>query len=167
MGNVFHFRKENLFNRSVPTTKKLMEGDLMTKIINSTAKLLEEFRISVDNGRFHCVCLDLPPELGTDKGPTALELGVMSFAGCISQIFYLMSKKMRVPVSGLEVNVKAEKPDDARTVAKADIEIKVTTNESEDKINRVWQHTRANCPIGQLFEGAGIPVNYNLKIIKK
>jgi uncharacterized OsmC-like protein len=144
-----------------------MEGDLMTKIINSTAKLLEEFRISVDNGRFHCVCLDLPPELGTDKGPTALELGVMSFAGCISQIFYLMSKKMRVSVSALEVNVKAEKPDDAKTVTKADIEIKVTTSESEDKINRVWQHTRDNCPVGQLFEGAGIPVNYNLKIIKK
>jgi len=144
-----------------------MKGDLMTKIINSTAKLLEEFRISVDNGRFHCVCLDLPPELGTDKGPTALELGVMSFAGCIAQIFYLMSKKMRVSVSALEVNVKAEKPDDAKTVTKVDIEIKVTTNESEDKIKRVWQHTRNNCPVGQLFEGAGIPVNYHLKIIKK
>ena len=26
---------------------------------------------------------------------------------------------------------------------------------------------RDNCPVGQLFEGAGIPVNYNLKIIKK
>jgi uncharacterized OsmC-like protein len=102
----------------------------MTKIIDSTAKLLEEFRISVDNGRFHCVCLDLPPELGTDKGPTALELGVMSFAGCISQIFYLMSKKMHVSVSALKVNVKAEKPDDAKTVTKADIEIEVTTNES-------------------------------------
>jgi len=85
--------KEPLNRRNRDKQEKLMVGDLMTKIINSTAKLLEEFRISVDNGRFHCVCLDLPPELGTDKGPTALELGVMSFAGCISQIFYLMSKK--------------------------------------------------------------------------
>gem|GEM_PF-3335835 len=84
----------------------------------------------------------MPPELGTDKGPTALELGVTSFAGRISQIFYLMSKKMRVSVSALKVNVKAEKPDDTKTVTKAHIEIKVTTNESEDKINRVWQHTQ-------------------------
>jgi uncharacterized OsmC-like protein len=59
----------------------------------------------------------------------------MSFAGCISQIFYLMSKKMHVSVSALKVNAKAEKPDDAKTVTKADIEIEVTTNESEDKIN--------------------------------
>jgi uncharacterized OsmC-like protein len=101
-----------------------MEKDLMTKIINSTARLLEEFRISMDNGRFHCVCLDLPLELGTDKGPTALELGVTSFAGCISQIFYLMSKKMRVHVSALEVNVKAEKPDDAKTVTKPTSKLK-------------------------------------------
>jgi hypothetical protein len=125
----FHLRKRNLLNRrSRKKQEKSMEKDLMAKIINSTAKLLEEFRISVDNGRFHCVCLDLPPELGTDKG---------------------------------------EKPDDAKTVTKVDIEIEVTTNESEDKINRVWQHTRDNCPVGQLFEGAGVPVNYNLKIIKK
>jgi uncharacterized OsmC-like protein len=78
-----------------------------------------------------------------------------------------MSKKMRVSVSTLEVNSKAEKPDDAKTVTKTDSKIKVITNESEDKIKRVWQHMRENCPVGQLFEGAGIPVDYDLRIIKK
>jgi hypothetical protein len=71
-----------------------------------------------------------------------------------------MEQDKRIPEPILE---KAR----AKTVAKADPEIRVITNESEDKINRVWQHTRDNCPVGQLFEGVGIPVNYNLKIIKK
>jgi hypothetical protein len=39
--------------RSARAKEKSMDSDLMTKIINSTAKLLEEFRISADNGRFH------------------------------------------------------------------------------------------------------------------
>lgn len=53
----------------------------MAHKLHSTAKLVKDLRIAVDNGRAHSVCLDLPPELGTDMGPTALELGVMSYAG--------------------------------------------------------------------------------------
>ncbi|MEM2935771.1 MAG: OsmC family protein [Candidatus Bathyarchaeia archaeon] len=135
--------------------------------ITSRAKLIEELRITVDDGRAHSVCLDLPKEMVTDMGPTALELGVMSFSGCVATIFALMAKKMRVPISDLEVNVKAEKPEDARTVTKADFDIIVKSSESEEKINRVWERTRANCPVGVLFEQAGVQVNYKLKIVKE
>ena len=136
-------------------------------VINSRAKRIEEFRITVDDGRAHSVCLDLPKEMGTDMGPTALELGVMSFSGCVATIFTLMAKKMRVSISDLDVKVKAEKPEDARTVTKADFEIVVKTGESEEKINRVWKKTRENCPVGILFEQAGVQVNYKLKIVKE
>ena len=136
-------------------------------IINSRAKRIEEFRITVDDGRAHSVCLDLPPEMGTDMGPTALELGVMSFSGCVATIFTLMAKKMRVSISDLDVKVKAEKPEDARTVTKADFEIIVKTGESEEKINRVWNKTRENCPVAILFEQAGVQVDYKLKIVKE
>jgi len=128
---------------------------------------MEEFRITVDDGRAHSVCLDLPPEMGTDMGPTALELGVMSFSGCVATIFTLMAKKMRVSISDLDVRVKAEKPEDARTVTKADFEIIVKTGESEEKIKRVWEKTRENCPVGILFEQAGVQVDYKLKIVKE
>jgi len=136
-------------------------------IINSRAKRIEDFRITVDDGRAHSVCLDLPREMGTDMGPTALELGVMSFAGCVATIFTLMAKKMRVPINDLDVKVKAEKPEDARTITKADFEIIVKTGESEEKINRVWKKTRENCPVGILFEQAGVQVDYKLKIVKE
>jgi len=136
-------------------------------VISSRAKYIEEFRIVVDDGRAHSVCLDLPPETGTNLGPTALELGVMSFSGCVATIFTLMAKKMRVPISDLEVKVKAEKPEDARTVTIADCEIIVKTGESEEKIGRVWNKTRENCPVGILFEQAGVKVDYKLKIVKE
>jgi len=136
-------------------------------VINSRAKRVEDFRITVDDGRAHSVCLDLPQEMGTDMGPTALELGVMSFSGCVATIFTLMAKKMRVSISDLDVKIRAEKPEDARTVTKADFEIIVKTGESEEKINNVWKKTRENCPVGILFEQAGVQVDYKLKIVKE
>ena len=136
-------------------------------VINSKAKLIEEFRIVVDDGRAHSVVLDLPPDTGTDRGPTALELGVMSFAGCIATIFALMTKKMRLQISDLKIEMRAEKPEGARTVTKADYEITVTSGESEDKIKRAFELTKANCPVGLLFEKAGVQVNYKLKIVKE
>jgi uncharacterized OsmC-like protein len=135
-------------------------------VINSKAKLVEEFRIVVDDGRAHSVCVDLPPEMGTDRGPTALELGVMSFAGCVATIFVLMAKKTRVTMSDLEVNMKAEKPEGAKTVTKADYEVIVRSGESRGKLERVFKLTRANCPVGLLFEKAGVEVDYTLKVLK-
>ena len=65
-------------------------------VIDSKAKVIEDFRIAIDDGRAHTVCVDLPSEMETDRGPTAFELGVMSFAGCVATIFVLMAKKARL-----------------------------------------------------------------------
>ena len=135
-------------------------------VINSKAKLIEEFRIAVDDGRAHSVCVDLPPEIGTDRGPTALELGVMSFAGCVATIFVLMAKKTRVTLSDLEVNMKAEKPEGAKTVTKVNYDVIVRSVESQDKLERAFELTRANCPVGLLFERAGVEVDYKLMVLK-
>ncbi len=137
-----------------------------TAVINSKAKLIEDFRIAIDDGRAHSVCVDLPPDIGTDRGPTALELGIMSFAGCVATIFVLMAKKTRVKISDLEITMKAEKPEGAKTVTKADYEVTVKSDENEERLKRVFELTRANCPVGLLFERAGVKVSYNLKVTK-
>jgi uncharacterized OsmC-like protein len=134
--------------------------------LNSTAKLVKDFRIVVDNGRAHSVCLDLPPELGTDMGPTALELGVMSYAGCFATIFALMTKKMRVQIKDLEVNLEALKSEEAGTVTEAAFDIAVKTDASEDTLQRIFKLTVENCPVGKLFEKAGVKVSYKLKTEK-
>jgi uncharacterized OsmC-like protein len=135
-------------------------------VINSKAKLIEDFRIAVDDGRAHSVCVDLPPDMGTDRGPTALELGVMSFAGCVATIFVLMARKTRVKISDLEIMMKAEKPEGAKTVTKVWYTVVVRSGESEDRVKRVFDLTRANCPVGLLFEKAGVEVGYELEISK-
>ncbi len=66
----------------------------------STAKLVKDMQIIVDDGRCHSVCLDLPPDLGADMGPSALELCVMSYAGCFATIFALTAKKNENCIEG-------------------------------------------------------------------
>jgi len=130
--------------------------------LHADAKLLKDLKIAVDDGRAHSVCLDLPPELGTDMGPTALELGVMSFAGCFATIFALTAKKMRVPLKDLEVKMEAVKSDEAGTITEANLTITVKAEAPEDRIQRIHKLTIENCPVGVLFEKAGVKTNYNL-----
>ena len=135
----------------------------MAQKLHANAKLVKDLRITVDNGRAHSVCLDLPPELGTDMGPTALELGVMSYAGCFATIFALMTKKMRVTLKDLEVRLEAVKSDEVGTITEANFDIFVSTNFTEDKIQKIFRLTLENCPVGVLFEKAGVKTSYNIR----
>ena len=133
----------------------------MAEKLYSTARLGKGLRIAVDDGRAHSVMLDLPPELGTDMGPTALELGVMSYAGCFATIFTLMAKKMRVPLKDLEVHLEAIKSEEVGTITNANFNIAVKADASEDKLQRIFKLTLENCPVGKLFEKGGVKTTYN------
>jgi len=134
--------------------------------LHANAKLVKDLRIAVDDGRAHSICLDLPPELGTDIGPTALECAVMSYAGCFATIFALMAKKMRVPLKDLEAKLEAVKSEEEGTITEAHFDILVKTDTSEDKIQRIFKLTLENCPVGKLFEKAGVKTSYNMKTEK-
>ncbi|MDI6805952.1 MAG: OsmC family protein [Candidatus Bathyarchaeia archaeon] len=127
----------------------------MTQKLYANAKLVKELRIAVDNGRAHSICLDLPQELGSDMGPTALECAVMSYAGCFATIFALTAKKIRVPLEDLEVRLEAVKSDEAGTITEANFNIQVKATAPEDSVQRIFQLTLENCPVGKLFEKAG------------
>ena len=135
--------------------------------ITSKAKLIKDLRVAVDNGRAHSVCLDLPPELGTDMGPTALELGVMSFSGCFATIFSLTAKKMRIQLKDLEVELHAQKSEETGTITSAEFKITVRSDVTKDRIQRMFELTRKNCPVGKLFEQAGVKISYDLKHVKE
>ncbi len=139
----------------------------MVQKLHSTAKLVKDLRIAVDNGRAHSVCLDLPPELGTDMGPTALELGVMSYAGCFATIFALTAKKMRVKLKDLEVKMEAVKSEEAGTITEASFDIIVKADVPKDRIQRIFNLTLENCPVGKLFEKAGVITSYNIRTDKE
>ena len=130
----------------------------------STAKLIKDFRITVDDGRAHSICLDLQPDLGDDMGPSALELCVMSYVGCFVTIFALTAKKMRIPIKDLEVDVEAINSEEVGTITEANFEIRVIADASEQRLQKMARLTLENCPVGILFKKAGVKINYTLKI---
>ena len=136
----------------------------VTEKLYSTARRVKDFRISVDDGRAHSICLDLPPELGEDMGPTALELGVMSYAGCFATIFTLTAKKMRINLKDLVVKLEAIKSDEVGTITEANFDITINADASEQRIQKMVRLTLENCPVGVLFEKAGVKTDYNLRI---
>jgi putative redox protein len=138
----------------------------LTKL-NANAKLVKNFRIDVDDGRAHAVCLDLEQEDGgTDLGPSALELALMSFAGCYATIFMLTARRMRTAVKDLEIKAQAIKSEEAGTIAEAEFDIIVDLDIPEDRLHRLHELTVKGCPVGKIFEKAGVRTKYNIKIEK-
>jgi uncharacterized OsmC-like protein len=134
--------------------------------INAGAKLVEGFQIVLDDGYSHSVVVDLPPDLGTGLGPTALEVCVMSHAGCYVTIYALTAKKMRIPLKGLTVKVEAVKTDEAGTITEETFDIEIEADAPVDRIQRLHELTVKNCPVDILLKKAGVKIKYNVKISK-
>ena len=135
--------------------------------LHAKAQLIKGFQITLDNGRSHCVIVDQPAEMGTDLGPTPLELCVMSHAGCYVTICALTARKMRLPLKGCDVKVEAVKTDEAGTVTEETFEIFLNIDAPMDRVQRLHELTLKNCPVGVLFEKAGVKISYNLKTLKE
>jgi len=136
--------------------------------LNANAKLVKNYRIDVDDGRAHATCLDLEQDSGgTNLGPSALELALMSFAGCYATIFMLTADKMRAAVTELEIKVEALKSEQAGTITETRFDIVAKIDLPEDRVQRLHELTVKGCPVGKLFEKAGVKTTYNLKVEKK
>ena len=136
--------------------------------LNANAKLVKNYRIDVDDGRAHAICLDLEEDSdGTNMGPSALELALMSFAGCYATIFMLTANKMRATIKDLEVKAEAVKSEQAGTIIETKFDITTRTDLGEDRVHRLHELTVKGCPVGKIFEKAGVKITYNLKIEKQ
>ncbi|HUZ18545.1 MAG TPA: OsmC family protein [Spirochaetia bacterium] len=128
--------------------------------MKSTAKLVEGcFQSIVDNGGHHGIVLDLPgAKGGQDVAPTALELAVMALSGCISTIWAVVAKNSGVAYRKFTVDLEADKPDDQVTITAARATVHIDSDETEDKLERTLEKVMRTCPVGQLYEKAGIHV---------
>lgn len=125
-----------------------------------------DFQSVVDNGRNHSLVIDLPESKGgTNIGPTALEMCVMSFSGCVGTIFATVAQKMRLTYEAMEVDVDAEQKDNAQTISDIHFILSIKTNEEKSKIERCLAHTMNTCPVGILFKQAGICITSEIKLI--
>jgi putative redox protein len=117
------------------------------------------FETRLDDGRGHVVTVDLPvDEDGTNAGTSALELAVLSLAGCVTTIFSLIAKRRRLTFDGLRVALTADRPPGAPTIVKVRGTVEVNSEAARDDVETVLRLTLRTCPVGVLFEKAGIPV---------
>jgi len=126
---------------------------------------IEGYRSVIDNGRGHSVVADLPKDLGgADTGATALELAVMALAGCVATIFKLIAGKRRLEFSSLRVEIEAEKPKDAKTVTGFKGLLEIETSASREEVEKTFKTTLENCPVGVIFENAGVKGEWEIKV---
>lgn len=117
----------------------------------------------VDNGRNHSVTVDLPEtKNGTDQGPTALELTFMGLSGCISTIFAMIAANSKVEFKALTVDLEDTSPGNVKTISSAKAIVRVKSEESERKLQKVLDKTKAACPVEVLFENAGVNIETTL-----
>ena len=139
----------------------------MTTKIVANAKMIEGFQLALDDNESHSYVVDLAPDLGTGLGASSLELCVMSHAGCYATICLLTAKKMRLTLRGLKVKVEAVKSDATGTIAEETFDIQIKTDAPNDRIDRLHKLTLENCPVGILFEKAGVKITYNVNVTKE
>ena len=117
----------------------------------------------LEDDRGHSVTVDLPAdEDGRDLGTSALELSVLSLAGCVTTIFALVARRRRLRFEAMRVELEALRPRGARTIASVEGTFQISTSASEDEVTTALNLTLRTCPVGVLFEQAGIPVRVRL-----
>jgi len=135
--------------------------------LKANAVWVEGYKSVVDNGRGHTVTVDLAPDQGgKDAGPTALELSVMALAGCVTTIFKIIATKRKLNYESLKIELTAEKPKEASTVTEVKGHVEITTAGTEQEVRTVLKSTFSTCPVGVIFEKAGIIPTYDLTIRK-
>lgn len=128
--------------------------------------MIQGYELALDNGRAHSTIADQPTATSPGLGPTPLELCVMSHAGCYATIAALTAEKMRLNLKDCDVKVEALKSPETRTIAEETFDITFTIDAPEDRVQRLHELTLINCPVGKIFEQAGIKITYNLKTVK-
>jgi uncharacterized OsmC-like protein len=139
----------------------------LTTKIYANAKLIEGFQILLDDNESHSYVVDLAPDLGTGLGASSLELCVMSHAGCYATIFLLTAKKMRLAIKELKVKLEAIKSGDSGTISEETFDVKIKTEAPQDRIERAHKLTVETCPVGILFEKAGVKATYKVTTSKE
>ncbi len=135
--------------------------------LNAKARIIQDNQIILDNNRAHSTIADQPEENFPGLGATPLELCVMSHAGCYATICKLVARRMHLQLKGLEVSVEAVKSPEVGTIVEETFDITFKIEATADQIQRLHEHTLRNCPVGILYEKAGVNITYNLRTVQE
>lgn len=119
----------------------------------ANAKLLENVKIEIDNGRGHKVVADLPEAKGgTNMGPTALEYALMALAGCGATIYAEICKNSKIDPGTIEVKVEAEKSPDSPIITDVTMKVNIVSPARKQLVEAAWRRTEAACPVVFIFK---------------
>lgn len=153
---------EELLHPSIdPETKKLA-------VRNATA-INEGGTHTVSQVRsFPPVESDEPDTLGgTNRAPSPLELALVSLVSCDGVIIHGVAEAMRFAYSRVEFDcsgqidvrgpkgVKGARP----YFEKVDMTIRITADESEERLQKLRRNVEFRCPVTNLFVAAGVDMN--------
>lgn len=132
--------------------------------IKAKCQLHENVRSIADNTRAHSVVCDLPTDSGgTDTGSTALELSLMSLAGCGVTIFADVCKNSKIDPGKIQVHVEADKSPDSPIIHGVTMKVTINSKARKELINAAWRRTEANCPVLYIFK-ENIPVKVEVEV---
>ncbi len=110
--------------------------------------------------------VDLPKdEGGEDASTSALELNLLSLAGCITTIFALVAHKRRLTFESMEVDLEGNRSRGAPTLSSVGGRAVIVTTSDPEAVETALRITLRTCPVGVLYERAGIPVTVRSVIL--
>ena len=122
----------------------------------------------ITNNRGHEITVDVPEEKGGENlGATAFEVCLMSYSGCVSTVFSITAKKMRIEFDALEVDTIAQQKNDAPTFTDVELKLRISSKDDDEKLNKCLEQTLKICPVGALFHQSGVKTTYNIERMKK
>jgi putative redox protein len=118
---------------------------------------------TLDDLRGHVIQVDLPTDDGGENaGPTALELNVLSLTGCITTIFAKVARKRKITFSSMQVEIEADRPEGSPTITRVQGTFRLSSPTAREDVETALRLTLKICPVGVIYERAGIPVDLKL-----
>jgi len=128
------------------------------------SRWIEKNKFEVENGRHPAIVLDTPEKYGgEDSVPTALELAIMSLAGCLGTTFNMTLQKMRLQFKTLEIKAAAKKREEI-FLESIHIIVNVKSGAEVSKLERALTLAEKNCPVDNIFQQTKIPITVELQI---
>ena len=124
------------------------------------------FDSQIDN---HTIRIDTSGELGNDSGPSPKKLLLSSLAGCTGMDVVSLLEKMRVPISGFEMDIEADLTEEHPKVY-AEIRLVYRffgTDLKREKIEKSVQLSQEKyCGVSEMLR-KNSPINYRIEFVEK
>ncbi|MCD6340794.1 MAG: OsmC family protein [Desulfurococcales archaeon] len=125
----------------------------MLKRTRVRATLTEGFKVEAQ-AKKHKIVMDLPAPLGSDAGPTPVDILLASLAGCIGIVARFHAPKHGIEIKSMNITVEAEydtagfEGEDVKPgLLSVNVTVEIESPNSEEEIRKFIEFVKKHCPI--------------------